>query len=78
VGKLLASCGLADFRDGRGLRVDPGSTPTCADHDDRPARRQPEALSTGSEEAVIRAWLTAIGETDQAIVAEVLTACRSE
>ncbi len=41
-----------------------------------PGRRQPDTLLAGDQEAAVLAWLAQIGETDQAIVAEVLTACR--
>jgi len=39
-------------------------------------RRQPDTLLAGDQEAAVLAWLAQIGETDQAIVGEVLTACR--
>lgn len=41
----------------------------------KPGKRQPDALLTGRQEAAVLAWLARIGETDQAIVAEVLTQC---
>jgi hypothetical protein len=41
-------------------------------------RRQPDALLSGDQEAAIRVWLAAIGETDEATVAEVLTRCRQD
>jgi len=43
-----------------------------------PGRRQPDVLLTGDQEEAIRAWLAAIGETDEATVAEVLTRCRQD
>ena len=43
-----------------------------------PCRRQPDALLGGDQKAAVLAWLTQIGETDQAIVAEVLAACRRD
>jgi hypothetical protein len=33
---------------------------------------------TGGEEAAIRAWLALIGETDSAVVREVIDSCRSD
>lgn len=42
----------------------------------QPGRRQPDTLLAGDQEAAVLAWLAQIGETDQAIVAEVLTLCR--
>jgi len=41
-----------------------------------PGRRQPDVLLTGDQEAAVLAWLSEIGETDPAIIAEVLTGCR--
>jgi hypothetical protein len=75
-GNLRASCGLAVFGDFRGLWVNPVSIVTRADYGDRPLRRQPDALSTGNQEAVIRAWLVLIKEIDEAIAADVLAPCR--
>ncbi|MCM8621613.1 MAG: hypothetical protein NFW16_07690 [Candidatus Accumulibacter sp.] len=41
-------------------------------------RRQPDTLLAGDQEAAVLAWLSEIGETDQAIVAEVLRQCRQD
>ena len=41
-------------------------------------RRQPDTLLAGDQEAAVLAWLAQIGETDQAIVAEVLALCRRD
>lgn len=41
-----------------------------------PGRRQPDTLLAGDQEAAVLGWLAQIGETDQVIVAEVLTLCR--
>lgn len=43
-----------------------------------PGRRQPDTLLAGDQEAAILAWLAQIGETDEAIVAEVLALCRHD
>jgi len=43
-----------------------------------PGRRQPDTLLAGDQEAAVLAWLAQIGETDQAIVAEVLALCRRD
>ena len=43
-----------------------------------PGRRQPGAPLAGDQEEAIRAWLAAIGETDEATIAEVLTRCRQD
>jgi len=43
-----------------------------------PGRRQPGAPLAGDQEEAIPAWLAAIGETDEATVAEVLTRCRQD
>lgn len=43
-----------------------------------PGRRQPDTLLAGDQEAAILAWLSEIGETDQAIVADMLRQCRQD
>jgi len=43
-----------------------------------PGRRQPGAPLAGDQETEIRSWLAAIGETDQATIAEVLIGCRQD
>ena len=43
-----------------------------------PGRQLPDTLLAGDQESAVLAWLSEIGETDQAIVAEVLTACRHD
>lgn len=43
-----------------------------------PGRRQPGTPLAGDQEAEIRSWLVAIGETDQATIAEALTGCRQD
>ncbi|WP_288131301.1 hypothetical protein [Accumulibacter sp.] len=49
---------------------------TRADYGDRPLRRQPDALSTGNQEAVIRASLALIKDAEKAIAADVLAVSR--
>lgn len=51
---------------------------TLADDGDRTLRRKPDALSTGSQDAVIRAWLAMIKETDESIVGDGLAQCRHD
>lgn len=41
-------------------------------------KRVPTASMTAEEETAIRAWLAHIGETDPAIIAEVLDQCRTD
>ena len=43
-----------------------------------PGQRQPDTLLAGDQEAAVLAWLAQIGETDRAIVAEVLALCRHD
>lgn len=43
-----------------------------------PGRRQPDTRLAGDQEAAIRAWLAQIGESDEAIIDEVLTRCRMD
>lgn len=43
-----------------------------------PGRRQPDTLLAADQEAAVLAWLAQIGETDRAIVAEVLALCRHD
>ena len=43
-----------------------------------PGRRQPDTLLAGDQEAAVLAWLAAIGETDDATIADVLTRCRRD
>lgn len=43
-----------------------------------PGRQLPDTLLAGDQEAAVLAWLSEIGETDQAIVAEVLRQCRQD
>ena len=43
-----------------------------------PGRQSPDTLLAGDQEAAVLAWLSEIGETDQAIVAEVLRQCRQD
>jgi hypothetical protein len=41
-------------------------------------RRQPDTILASDQEAAILAWLSEIGETDEAIVGDVLTQCRHD
>ena len=43
-----------------------------------PGRRQPDTLLAGDQEAAVLAWLSEIGETDQATIDDVLTLCRQD
>ena len=40
--------------------------------------RQPDALLTGRQETAVMAWLALIGETDEAIIGDVLRKCRQD
>ena len=42
------------------------------------SRRQPATMFTGKQEAMVVGWLTEIGETDEAIIGEVLAQCRHD
>ena len=44
----------------------------------KPQREQAAAPITNDQEAAILAWLAHIGETDPAIIAEVLASCRRD
>lgn len=50
------------------------------DHDQsfHAGRWRPDELLAGDQEAAVLAWLSEIGETDRAIVAEVLALCRHD
>lgn len=43
-----------------------------------PGQRQPDTLLTDDQEAAVLAWLAAIGETDEAIIGDVLRQCRQD
>ncbi|MEF8753332.1 MAG: hypothetical protein V5B60_05240 [Accumulibacter sp.] len=43
-----------------------------------PAWRQPDTLLAGDQEAAVIAWLAQIGETDRAIIDDVLALCRHD
>jgi hypothetical protein len=58
-------------------KVHAGSNPKMVTAPDRPSGSLDGALSREAEAAVL-AWLDQIGETDPAVIAEVLTACRSD
>jgi hypothetical protein len=43
-----------------------------------PKRRQPDKLMPGKQETTVVAWLAQIGESDEAIVGDVLALCRHD
>lgn len=66
---------FGDFGEFRGKRTSSAGRPR---RDDRLVRWQVDAMLTSDQDSEIVARLAAIGETDQAIVAEVLTLCRHD
>jgi hypothetical protein len=50
----------------------------CWKESKRPKRRQPDKLMPGKQETTVVAWLAQIGESDEAIVGDVLALCRHD